>query len=725
MQKLNLLAGSFLTALFLFPAFSSAQTISIVSGNGQLVCPDCQGGPFAYQPLVVQVNDSTGAPAANTVVTWTASQSGYSPVTGTSTTNSAGQATCNPASQPSTCAFAPFGFFFGSNILPATVLASALGESVTFVETTAEPILSGPGQGTTNIAVVLVPPGSGPKLSGISGQTSSTPITINVGSPYYGPLPNVQLRLQSNTANGPTVTCATQAGQQPGTVLTDKNGNATCNPVFGGIAGTGTYTIWVGDNYNYFGPDSLTVTTGPPAIMKIISGNNQSVNSNTKAPLALTAEVTDVGGSALPNIAVKWAVTEGTATLSNVVNTTINVKGAALGQVSAAVTPITGPVQVTVSVSSNPAVNAVFTINVNQVITGLSIVSGSPQETAEGTAFTAPLLVQVNDNSAPVAGVPVTFLVSTGTVSLSSSSATTNAQGQAQVTATAGSSTGTAVVTASVKSGSTTYSQSFELTIVSPGATVSSVVNSAGFQSEFLSPCSLATIYGTGLAPGLQGVASAFIEPSTTVAGVSVQFGGVFAPILDVANVNGTQSVSVQVPCEVPASTTTPATTTPMVITVNGVVSSPYNVTVLTLSPGIFQFVDTDGATRAVLVKQDGSYVTIANPAHPGDIIRMFVTGLGQTTPALFSNENDPLVVDTNGDLVPQELTVNASIVVGVNNGGVLVKSARYAYFGVGVYEVDFQVPDNTPVGNNAPFAIAVYEGTKLIYGNGSLIPIQ
>jgi uncharacterized protein (TIGR03437 family) len=128
---------------------------------------------------------------------------------------------------------------------------------------------------------------------------------------------------------------------------------------------------------------------------------------------------------------------------------------------------------------------------------------------------------------------------------------------------------------------------------------------------------------------------------------------------------------------------------------------------------------------RAVLVRPDGSFVSVANPAGRGETIRMFVTGLGQTTPALFTNEFDPLVPDANNNLAPQDLPVNASVVVGVNNGGVLVVSAKYAYGMVGIYEVDFQVPENTATGNNAPFAIAVYQGTNLLFGNPSLIPIQ
>jgi hypothetical protein len=43
----------------------------------------------------------------------------------------------------------------------------------------------------------------------------------------------------------------------------------------------------------------------------------------------------------------------------------------------------------------------------------------------------------------------------------------------------------------------------------------------------------------------------------------------------------------------------------------------------------------------------------------------------------------------------------------------------------VGVYEVDFQVPQDTATGSNAPFAIAVSVDGQLLFGNGSQIAIQ
>ncbi|HVN05681.1 MAG TPA: hypothetical protein VMT86_14765 [Bryobacteraceae bacterium] len=702
MQKLKLLAGSFLTALFLFPALIQAQSISIVSGNGQLVCEDCPLNPQKWAPMVVQVNDAAGAASPNTTVTWTVTQPGVPVVTATSVTNAAGQASYT---------FTPQSFFTTTYFFSTTITAAALGQSVQFTETSGAPYSA---SGTAPVTIVLST-GSLPALTGTDGQTlTSMPIQVTVTG-FYGGLSGIAVTMQATTnSTGLTVGCATQAGQQPGTVLTNSSGIATCTPVLGNAIGKGNYSLSIGGGFGTFNGGSFTITGGAAAIIKILAGNNQTVSSGVKAPVAMLVQVTDLGGNPSSGTALKWAVTQGTATLSSVGTSTLS-----NGYASAVVTPTAGPVKVTVSLVSAPTVQAVFTINVTTVVTALTVVSGSGQQAKENAAFADPLIVQVNDNTTPVANATVNFVVTSGSATLSAASATSNTQGQAQVTATAGATAGPVVITASVASTGTTYSQVFNLTVIPPGPVITAIVNAAGYQSQFVSPCSLATVYGSGFADGIQGAVTAFLGPQTIVAGLTVQFGATYAPILDVVNIDGQESLSVQVPCEA-----TPGTV-PMTITADGAASQPFNVTVSTYSPGIFGFVDTDGATRAVLVRPDGSFASLANPVHLGETIRMYVTGLGQTTPALFTNEFDPLVCDSTGEnCSPQVLPVNAQVVVGVNNNGVLVLSATYAYGMVGVYEVQFQVPQDTATGNSQPFAVALYQGTDLLFGNGSLIAI-
>jgi len=700
MLRSKLLASCFVSAaLFLFPAISSSQTVAIVSGNGQLVCPVCPSlSTQLFVPLVVSVTNSSGAPMANATVTWSAVTAPNSPVVSTSITNASGLASYT---------FEPVLPQPGLSFAQGIVTAGAGTSTVQFTETSVVPSLE---TGFAPVQITLLTPLAGQPFTGTAGQTSPTPIQVQVLvtqlSNVEG-LPGVAVQLVPG-ATGATASCQSQPGQQPGTVLTGPSGTATCNLVFGGTIGTGTYTVEIGATYGNLTPGAITVTAGPPAVLKLVSGNNQAINPGTLAPLALTAEVTDLGGNPVQGANVTWSVA-GSATLSDTVTTS-----AANGQVSTRVTAgSSGPIQVTATLNSTAQVT--FTVNVNTIVTQLQIVSGNNQSAIINTAFADPLIVQVNDRSTPVAGVGVSFAVTGGSALLSASNATSNTAGQAQITVTAGAALGPITITATVGD----FTQTFDLTAApeGPNVTASGFTNGAGFQVGSISPCSLATIFGTGLATGIQGAVTSFLEPQTQMAGVSVQFGTVYAPVLSVVNENNQQSVTVQVPCE------TPLGTVPVVITVGGG-STTVPVTVLPISPGIFQTTMSDGVLRAVLVRPDGSYVSLQNPARIGEIIRMYATGLGQTSPPIVTNQTVPLVADASGNLIPEAMPVAAQVVVGVDNAGVQVVSAQYAYGMVGVYEVQFEL-QSADTGNNIPFAILMFQNGQAVFGNPSAIPVQ
>ena len=92
------------------------------------------------------------------------------------------------------------------------------------------------------------------------------------------------------------------------------------------------------------------------------------------------------------------------------------------------------------------------------------------------------------------------------------------------------------------------------------------------------------------------------------------------------------------------------------------------NVQVQAAKPGIFQYRDVNGKAYGVALRPDGSYVSSSNPAHPGDIIRVFATGLGQTSPTAATNRAG--VRDQN---------VIANVISGINNEGVRTVSAKMA----------------------------------------------
>jgi len=130
----------------------------------------------------------------------------------------------------------------------------------------------------------------------------------------------------------------------------------------------------------------------------------------------------------------------------------------------------------------------------------------------------------------------------------------------------------------------------------------------------------------------------------------------------------------------------------------------------------MFQSQASDGNYYAVALRPDGSFIGPANPAARGEVIRVYVTGLGQTTPTIGTNN-----AGTGNQLV------NAQIIGGVNNAGVLVVKAGYLGGQIGYYYVDMQIPPDSATGPYQPIAVAVQppDGSALIFGNGVYIPIQ
>ncbi|MCL5745677.1 MAG: hypothetical protein M1541_17420, partial [Acidobacteria bacterium] len=598
----------------------------------------------------------------------------------------------------------PAASTFGLPYLQAQISATALGASATFTETTALTIGSPP----TSLVAISVPVVG--TLNGQAGQQSGTSIPVSVvvqgGSLGAGGVQGVAVQLTPVATSIPTISCASQPGQPAGTVLTNVTGIANCMPVFGPTAGDGQFMVSVGGNM--YGPYSFTVTYGPPAAIVITNsnGNNQSGNPGDRLPLPLVGIVTDVAGNPLPGINVTWAVTQGVATLF-ATNTTTDANGRV--STSAQLGFSTVPVKITVTVVNNPAVTGTFTATVNMVLSGLQKMSGDNQDAAINTQFGAPLVVQASVPAGQSAtGIPVTFTVVSGSVTVGTPNATTDANGRASTTVQAGATTGPVVITAS----SGTYSQTFNLTVRPAGPSNLTFRNGAGYQAGSISPCSVAILTGSGLATGIQGSvipASLFGPLPIRVANVTVQFNNVYAPIYNVSNVSGQEFVTLQVPCE-----TNPGTV-PVTVTV-GSGSATVNTQVLAVSPGIFQTPMSDGVNRAVLVRQDGTFVTLENPARRGEIIRMYVTGIGPVSPAMGTNQ--PGIPDT-------EMKASNPVVVGVNNAGVPVISSKYAQDLIGVYEIAFQLSSDAPAGNNVPLAIAVVQGGNASFGNPSSMPIQ
>jgi uncharacterized protein (TIGR03437 family) len=711
--------------------------LSIVSGNGQLICYPCTYNAYqSFEPLTVKATDASGNPVSGATISWSLA-SGQVTFNSTTVTAADGTSSNQPMVQTSS----------GSgSYIQATVLASAGSASALF---TLSQALTQSG-GVTLIQVTPPAYAGNPlylsaPISGVSGTRAANPITVTVNTSVYGSgsgISGVSVRLVNDSASPTsTIACVTGAGADPGSVLTDSTGTANCTPVFGGPAGSGYYWVLVGGEpqsqsgsgpigFAKFGTGGgafqYTVTPAAPGMIQIVGGSGQSGNAGQTLSLPLVAKVADASGNGIPGQNVTFSVSPSTAaTLANISSTS-----GETGQVSATLTlssSASGTVLVTVAITGNSAISATFseTVNAPQIgVAGLQKNSGDQQSAVVSTAFAQPLVVTVNgSNGQPLSNSPVQFAVTAGSAALSASSVNTNSSGQAQVTVTAGATAGSVTVTATAGS----YTQTFTLTVTPAGPTVtsSSFYNAAGFQQGSLSPCGLAAIIASGIAPGIQGIAgSQIVGPLPTkialgTAGtvVSASFGGTLAPIYSASNINGQQQLTVQVPCEV-----TPGASVPVVVSV-GAATANVSVAVLPASPGIFTSPGSDGVVRAVAVRPDGSFVSTTNPARKGETLVLYTTGMGATLPALGTDAVTPLGVSAQAQ---------GRVIVGYGNasgggGGVTAISATALPGTVGVFQVVFQVPSDAASGNNVNVSMGVIPvgSSTVYYSNTTKLPIQ
>ena len=693
---------------------TSAQTpadISIVSGNGQLVCAGCTFNTFqAFQPLIVRATDASGSPVSGATVNWTSVSAGSPGLL-----LSASQTTTGSDGQSSNTVS-----FLSENDRVSTNIVASLpgsGAAVTFTLTL------GPPETSTRYVSVRVTAGIFSTLTGSAGGTGSPSIQVSAQDFNQQPVSNISVRLipAPDYTPGASVSCATTSGAEPGSALTGDNGTATCTPIFGATPGFGTYHVLIGGvsaqgaaqaaGYADVASVFIQVAPGTPARIRVLSGDFQSANAGQSLPAPLVAEVDGANGNPLAGQSVTWSVTpHGAAALSQTTTTSDSA-----GKVSTAIalTPVaSGLVQVTVTTGTN--ITTAFTAIVNVPVTRLTKAAGDGQSAATGASF-LPLTVQVNTASGQEIDIPVQFAIS-GPGALNRSLASTDATGRASVIVTAGNTTGAITVTAS----SGGLSVSFNLTVLPPGPvlTPSNFVNGAGFHvtdqsHSALAPCSIGTIFAAGLAPGLQGVALGPAFPLLyQLAQVSVSFNNSQAPLFNVANIGGQQQVAFQVPCDV-----SPADSVPATVTVNGAATT-VNVTVRSTAPGIFQYAMSDGVWRAVLLRPDGSVVSLENKAQRGELIRLYATGLGAVQPALATNTGPTSGVDS---------VALGTVTVNVNNSGVRVVSARRAPGAIGVDEVVFQMPTDAPSGDDIGLSLVMSPADNpqnLQFSNVSKIPV-
>ena len=149
-----------------------------------------------------------------------------------------------------------------------------------------------------------------------------------------------------------------------------------------------------------------------------------------------------------------------------------------------------------------------------------------------------------------------------------------------------------------------------------------------------------------------------------------------------------------QISCLVPFGLT--GTNATFVVSSGGNRTNAVDVPLAKASPGIFT-VPPAGTGPGAILKVDFSLVSATNPARRGDVVQIFLTGLGTTTPAVADGALAPA---SPLSTVPGPITVY----IGGRVADVLFKGLAPGL--VGLYQLNVKVPTNAPTGNSVSLAI-------------------
>ena len=227
-----------------------------------------------------------------------------------------------------------------------------------------------------------------------------------------------------------------------------------------------------------------------------------------------------------------------------------------------------------------------------------------------------------------------------------------------------------------------------------------SVTNAAGpTPSSAVAPGSAISIFGVNLADSVQ-INTASTMPQT-LAGVTVSAGG---NLLALYYVSPTQ-INAQLPAAMPLGPSSLVVTTPEQAQVTA------NFTIAQDAPGLFAFTSNNKA-YALAFHQDGTLVTEASPAKAGEVLTLYGTGFGPTTPAR-----------PEGLPVPQSpaFVVTDPASVQIATASFTAQSAYALPGAVGIDVVEFALASGAPSGGDFQLTVTINK----VVSNTVLLPIQ
>jgi uncharacterized protein (TIGR03437 family) len=219
-----------------------------------------------------------------------------------------------------------------------------------------------------------------------------------------------------------------------------------------------------------------------------------------------------------------------------------------------------------------------------------------------------------------------------------------------------------------------------------PYYTAQGIVHAATQTAQALAPNTIATIYGTNLAFSTQSAGAVAGALPTEIDGVSVNVSGGYANLFFISPTQ----INFLIPYQFSA------TATVSVIVVRQSAAGPtVQIQLNPTAPGLFVYNGFAMATHL-----NGTLISPALPATSGEIIVLYVVGLGHTTPDT-----------TSGRIVSVAAPITALSQLQVELNGKICPPANVLYAGLapgfaGLYQINLIVPPLTP--SNPEIRVAV-----------------
>ncbi len=225
-------------------------------------------------------------------------------------------------------------------------------------------------------------------------------------------------------------------------------------------------------------------------------------------------------------------------------------------------------------------------------------------------------------------------------------------------------------------SGFTVLPWNYDASVAAPS--IDRIVNAADLTKP-VAPGGLISIFGNNLSP--VNLATSQIPLPTALGESCLTVNGVAVPMLFVS---GTQ-INAQLPFQIDGNVT-------MLLRTPGGIGNNFNLQIQPTAPSIFRTgqAGPDSSIPTVIRESNGELVTLSNPVHPDDTLVIFLTGMGNTLPAVDAGipaPADPLssaIVAPQVDIAGVQLTITYA---GLSPGQ------------VGVYQINAKVPRSVKEG--------------------------